>query len=187
MSDQTPQYPQQPSGAPQPESNRKSWPARHKFLTAIGVIIVLGIIGSATGGGSSEDTANTAVTGSTSDDTASSTPTEEAATAPEDDATTQAPAAKPAGNVIGNWAILTKHPKFGEAYGMFDSVKIDVKNISDSEDEPWLEIRLTKGNRLVTTFDCIGQTVRPGEVTTLDCSSMDDYAPWTDYEIKNAF
>lgn len=88
---------------------------------------------------------------------------------------------------VGNWDILTK-PQFGQQYGMFDTVKIKVKNVSDSEDEPWLEIRLTnKKGDLVTTFDCIGRTVEPGQTTTLECSSLDDYAAFTDYEIRNAF
>jgi hypothetical protein len=87
---------------------------------------------------------------------------------------------------VGNWNILNE-PKFGKQYGMFDTVKIDVKNVSASEDEPWLEIRLTnKAGDLVTTFDCLGDTVEPGQKTTLKCSSFDDYAPFADYEIKNA-
>ena len=175
-----------PTPAPQPQ--KKSWFARHKILTSIGVLVLLGAIfgGGSGSGGNSTKNVSERVTG-TSDATPS---TDEAAAQPADDATTQAPVkakAKPAGNVIGNWTILTKHPKFGQEYGTFKDVKIDVKNTSDSEDQPWLEIRLTKGNRLVTTFDCMGDTVRPGEITTLDCSSLDDYGTWTKYEIKNAF
>lgn len=88
---------------------------------------------------------------------------------------------------VGNWDIVGE-PNFGKEFGMFKNVKLTVKNVSDSDDEPWLEIRLTnKGGDLVTTFDCIGDTVEPGQKTTLDCSSLDDYAPFSDYEIKNAF
>ena len=90
------------------------------------------------------------------------------------------------GNVVGNWKLLNK-PKIKKEYGMFGTADLKVENISNSEDEPWLEIRLTKGRNLVTTFDCIGQTVRPDERTVLQCSSMDDYRPWTKMEIKNAF
>ena len=90
-------------------------------------------------------------------------------------------------NVVGNWQIKNM-PKFKrDPFDMFATVKLKVKNVSDSEDEPWLEIRLTRGKTLVTTFDCIGQTVRPGETTILDCESFDDYAKFTEYEIKNAF
>ena len=89
-------------------------------------------------------------------------------------------------NVVGNWEILNE-PKFGREFGTFKTVDLRVKNVSDSEDEPWLEIRLTKGDNLVTTFDCIGDTVRAGERTTLECFSGDDYRKFTDYEILNAF
>lgn len=89
---------------------------------------------------------------------------------------------------VGNWKIVTKKVNFPEEYGMFGTVKLKVKNVSDSEDEPWLEIRLTnKKGDLVTTYDCIGQSVEAGQRTTLECSSLDDYAPFSDYEIKNAF
>lgn len=178
MSDQPPQYPQMPY-QPQPEKKR-SWFARHKILTTLGVLVILSIIFGGGASGGSDTGGDNSVTGSQS----ASSSDDQAVSDSTSDETTSAP--KPKGNVVGNWLILTKHPKFGKEYGMFKTVKIDVKNISDSEDEPWLEIRLTKGNRLVTTFDCLSNTVRPGEVTTLDCSSMDDYAPFTKYEIKNA-
>lgn len=90
-------------------------------------------------------------------------------------------------NTIGNWKLLNK-PKIKKGqFGTFANVKLKVRNISDSEDEPWLEIRVTRGKNLVTTFDCIGRTIRPDETTTLDCSSMDNYKKWTEYEVKNAF
>jgi hypothetical protein len=89
---------------------------------------------------------------------------------------------------VGNWDILTARPEFKKEFGMFSTVKLKVKNVSGSEDEPWLEIRLTnKAGDLVTTYDCIGDTVEAGQSTTLECSSLDDWAPFTDYEIKNAF
>ena len=88
---------------------------------------------------------------------------------------------------VGKWGILNE-PQFGQEFGMFKSVKLEVRNVSDSDDEPWLEIRLTnKKGDLVTTYDCIGETVEPGQKTTLDCSSLDDYAEWSDYKIQNAF
>jgi hypothetical protein len=74
MSDQTPQYPQPPYGAPQPEPKRKSWFARHKIMTGLLVIVVLAIIGSAMGSGSgSSSSDNTASdnTASTSNDSSS--------------------------------------------------------------------------------------------------------------------
>lgn len=88
---------------------------------------------------------------------------------------------------VGNWDILNE-PKFGKEFGTFKTVDLKVKNVSDEDDEPWLEIRLTnKAGDLVATFDCIGDTVEPGQSTTLDCTSLDDYAAFDDYEIKNAF
>lgn len=90
---------------------------------------------------------------------------------------------------VGNWKIETKKVRFTkDAIDSFETIKLKVRNVSDSEDEPWLEIRaMNKAGDLVTTFDCIGQTVDAGQATTLDCTSLDDFAKVTDYEIKNAF
>ncbi|QNN53182.1 hypothetical protein [Nocardioides mesophilus] len=158
-----------------------------KLLIGLGAVFLLIIvIGAISGGGSDSTSADEESISGTNEDTA------EPAT--EDAGDTKEPAkeepaaeeSKPAGNTVGNWTILNK-PKFGQEYGMFKSVDLRVQNTSDSEDDPWLEIRLTNGNDLVTTFDCIGQTVRPGETTTLECSSLDDFRKFTDYEILNAF
>ncbi|WP_327355549.1 hypothetical protein [Streptomyces sp. NBC_01304] len=78
---QQPQYsqypPQQPFGAPQPQpphqqqQPKRSWIARHKVLTAVGAIVVLGVIGAAVGAGGSGDKDkgkdNTAHSGTKSD------------------------------------------------------------------------------------------------------------------------
>lgn len=128
-----------------------------------GVVVVLVVLGAiAGGGGDSETPVKGAVESSAG----------------------EAPAAD--ANVVGNWEILNE-PKFRREMGMFTTVDLRVRNVSDSEDEPWLEIRLTKGDNLVTTFDCVGDTVRAGERTTLECFSGDDYRKFTDYEILNAF
>ncbi|GAA3820419.1 hypothetical protein [Nocardioides panacisoli] len=98
----------------------------------------------------------------------------------------QKDSSKSAPGDVGNWDILNK-PTFGTEYGTWKIVDLKVKNVSKEDDEPWLEIRLTnKKNDLVATFDCVGNTVNPGQTTTLQCSSMDKVAPYTDYEIKNA-
>ncbi|MDG4864309.1 hypothetical protein P8605_39820 [Streptomyces sp. T-3] len=53
---QQPQHSQQPYGAPQPpQQPQRSWVARHKLLTAVGAIVVLGVIGAAVGAGGSGD------------------------------------------------------------------------------------------------------------------------------------
>lgn len=160
-----------------------------KILIGIVALFVIGGIFSSLGGGE-ESSADDTITATADEDATS----EEAAEDSEKDSVEPTKAEKRAAkkaekqaeNTIGNWYIMNK-PKFGEQYGMFDTVDLKVKNVSDSEDEPWLEIRLTKGNELVTTFDCIGRTVEAGQVTTLECSSLDDYRDFTDYEIQNAF
>lgn len=92
-------------------------------------------------------------------------------------------------SVIGNWKIENfKTLQFGEQYDMFKSVKLNVRNVSDETDSPWLEIRLTnKKGDLVASYDCIGDEYEPGQGGPLDCSSLDDFAPFTEWEIKNAF
>ncbi|WP_424213402.1 hypothetical protein ACN20G_15690 [Streptomyces sp. BI20] len=60
------QAPQAPHGQPpQPPRKRKSWFARHKVLTAIGVIAAIGIVGAAIGGGgdTDKDTTSASVSG----------------------------------------------------------------------------------------------------------------------------
>lgn len=105
----------------------------------------------------------------------------------EDDGSKSGDAQGGAKGEIGNWDILNE-PRFGKEFGMFKTVNLKVKNVSDEEDEPWLEIRLTnKKGDLVATFNCVGDTLEPGQTTTLECGSTDDYAPFADYEIKNAF
>ncbi len=86
MSDQTPQY----SQPPQPEPKRKSWPARHKILTTLGVLLLLGAIfgGGASGGGTDTPAADTNSTPAAAD-----TPTE-ATPAAEDTPTEATPAAE---------------------------------------------------------------------------------------------
>ena len=91
-------------------------------------------------------------------------------------------------SVVGNWKIENmKQIKFAEEYGMFATVSLKVRNVSDDADTPWLAIRLTdKKGDLIAEYDCIGDEYEPGQGGTVRCSSLDDYAPFADWEIKNA-
>ena len=91
-------------------------------------------------------------------------------------------------SVVGNWKIENmKQIKFAEEYGMFATVSLKVRNVSDDADTPWLAIRLTdKKGDLVAEFDCIGDEYEPGQGGTVRCSSLDDYAPFAEWEVKNA-
>lgn len=91
------------------------------------------------------------------------------------------------GGVVGNWDILNK-PKVAEEFGMFGTMKLNVRNNSDDTDQPFLDVRLTnKAGDLVTVYTCSGDEIEPGQKATVECFSTDDYAAWTDYEIKNTF
>jgi hypothetical protein len=93
MSNQTPQY-SQPPYQPQP-AKKPRWFARHKILTGIGVLFLIGIIFGGVNGGSSTETASTSTDSgsSSSADTSGSDTT--AADEPTTEPTTeQAPAKK---------------------------------------------------------------------------------------------
>lgn len=92
-------------------------------------------------------------------------------------------------NVVGNWTIENFNAiKFTEEYGSFKNVPLQVRNTSDGADSPWFEIRLTdKKGDLVASFDCIGDEYEAGQGGKVDCSTLDDFAPFADWEIKNAF
>jgi len=91
-------------------------------------------------------------------------------------------------SVVGNWKIENmKSLRFTEEYGMFKSVDLKVRNVSDEPDTPWFEIRLTnKAGDLVASYDCIGDEYEPKQGGTVDCSSFDDFGPFADWELKNA-
>jgi len=91
-------------------------------------------------------------------------------------------------SVVGNWKIENmKQIKFAEEYGMFATVSLKVRNVSDDADTPWLAIRLTdKKGDLIAEYDCIGDEYEPGQGGTVRCSSLDDYAPFAEWEVKNA-
>jgi hypothetical protein len=91
------------------------------------------------------------------------------------------------GGVVGNWDILNK-PQPKSEYGMFGTFNLKVRNNSDDADTPFLDVRLTnKAGDLVTAYTCAGDEIEPGQKATVQCFSTDDYAKWTDYEIKNSF
>lgn len=92
-------------------------------------------------------------------------------------------------NVVGNWTIENMgQVKFAEEYGSFKTIPLKVRNNSDEADSPWFEIRLTdaKGD-LVATFDCIGDEFEPDQGGNVDCSTLDDFAKFKDWELKDAF
>ena len=92
-------------------------------------------------------------------------------------------------NVVGNWTIENmKAVKFTEEYGSFKTIKLKVRNNTEEADSPWFEIRLTDAQGdLVATFDCIGDEFEPGQGGNVDCSTLDDYAKFKSWELKDAF
>ncbi|GAA4803306.1 FxLYD domain-containing protein [Nocardioides caeni] len=97
-------------------------------------------------------------------------------------------AGESAAGEVGNWDIVTDPVFKKDSLGTFATTKIKVKNVSDDNDTPWFEIRLTdKAGDLVATYDCIGDEVEPGQQAQIECISTDEFAQFKDYEIKNAF
>lgn len=92
-------------------------------------------------------------------------------------------------NVVGSWKLLNREElKFEkDMFDEFAIVELHVKNISDQDDAPFLDIRLTNGTLLVTTFTCSGNTIRPGESAVLECFSIDPFQKFTKVEILNSF
>lgn len=88
--------PPPPQGATQAEPKKRSWFARHKILTGLGVLILLGIVISlANGGKSSAPTASTSAASSSapSTSTSSTAPAAAATSAPSASSSAPAPAA----------------------------------------------------------------------------------------------
>lgn len=103
--------------------SQKSWPARHKFLTALGALVVLGGIAMATQGGGSEAPATT-----TSGDIAQVAPAKAAGlNTPVRDGNFEftVKSVKCGVTSVGPEAVATK------AQGQFCLVKVDVSNIGD--------------------------------------------------------
>ena len=131
------QQPPQQWGAPPPAPPRKSFVARHKILTVLGVLVVLGILVKAvSGGGSSTDAAGSGGAGSAGA-AASAATAPAAAAAP-------APAAAGVGTPVRDGkfeftvtAVEPGVPSIGsapltrKAQGQFVVVRITVSNIGD--------------------------------------------------------
>lgn len=96
MSEYPPQPPQgqwQPTNPPAPPVTKPSWFARHKILTGLGALLLVGTVGSALGGGGDTPSAGTSEpTGAASSSPAAAP----AASSPAASTAPAAPAAKPA-------------------------------------------------------------------------------------------
>ncbi len=144
-----PGQPGQPGGfvPPQPTEPKKNWFARHKFLTVVGAIIAIAIVGSALGGGGTpadKPVASPSASPNVTQDGTDATNPEAEPTVEE--VTEEAPA-EPDGLRIGDAAVagdmvytVTKvenksvvGPSFSEtkAKGMFVVVTLDVTNNSN--------------------------------------------------------
>ena len=139
--------PGQPPIAPAPEPARKSWFARHTFLTVAGAIAAIAIIAAIAGGGGdgADDTAAPAATTAAATEAAATDATTEQAPA-----TTEAPAPEPAEVVPGIGATVadgkfgfvvtsveTGIPSIGDdmfgtqAQGAYTFVHVTITNIGD--------------------------------------------------------
>ncbi len=133
---------QHPTPAPA-EQPRRSWFARHKILTAIGVVVLVAVVGSALGGGD-DDAPTTADTAAPADAVPGGEETPAAPAAPEEP---EAPAEQPAAGVgtpvrdgkfeftvtsVAPGVARVGDDLFGEdAQGQFLLVHLRVTNIGD--------------------------------------------------------
>lgn len=166
----TPGYPA-PGGQPGvPPAPRKSWFARHKILTGLGVVVLLVIVGASLGGGGGDEpTAPAAVAGAGADETADTgtdaeAPVEEQPEEPPaEEPVPEQPAAPGIGTAVRDGkfeftvtSVETGVPSVGDQYlsqeaqGQYVLVHMTVKNIGDEAQ------MFTGGNQQLT--DTEGRT-----------------------------
>ena len=174
----------QPTNPPAPPVKEQSWFARHKILTGIlGLVVVGGLAGALGGGG---DTPSTA---STDPSTASSAASAASAASPA--ATPQAAAQQPkvdpddVGNETnpvtiaegkafdvrkfaysGGWKVISND------FGM-EVKNLKVTNNRDDRDGAIVEIKYMKGSEVLASIDCTSDQILPGQTVTLSCFSGD--------------
>lgn len=182
MSDQHDYQPQQPgqwqpANPPAPPVKQQNWFMRHKIITGILGLVVVGILAGSLGGGG--DTPSAAST----EPATASTPAA-AAAVPEVPA---APKVDPddVGNETNPVTIVEGKAfdvrKFSYAAGwkvISNDFGMEVKNLKvtnnrDDRDGAIVEIKYMKGSEVLASIDCTSDQILPGQTVTLNCFSGD--------------
>ncbi|MDT0214718.1 hypothetical protein Q9R29_12565 [Rothia sp. ARF10] len=181
-----PQQPQQgqwqPAYPPAPPVKQQNWFMRHKIVTGVLGLVVLGTVAGALGGG--EDTPDSTTTTPT---TASSPAAGAASSAPAAPAAPAAPKVDPddVGNEANPVTIVEGKAfdirKFAYAAGWkitsndfgMEVENLKVTNNRDDRDGAIVEIKFMKGSEVLASVDCTSDQILPGQTVTLSCLSGD--------------
>lgn len=178
-----PQQPQgqwQPAYPPAPPVKQQNWFMRHKIITGILGLLVIGTIaGALGGGGDAADTATTQPTtaGSPVAGGASSAPAAEPA-APKVDPDDVGNEANPVTIVEGKafdirkFAYAAGWKVTSNDFGM-ELANLKVTNNRDDRDGAFVQIKYMKGSEVLATIDCTSDQILPGQTVTLSCFSTD--------------
>ena len=166
---------------------QQNWFLRHKILTAILALFVIGVIASAAGSGGDPKipaAGNTDTTSDTSDTAGNSEP----ATSNEPEAAAPDNSTKGKGPLVwGNWETVGSIDVKDDGLNDY-ALTFRAKNTGDSPDEGFFTVTVLKGQNILGTMTCSTSTVQPGAIGTADCISTDTYTKgWTEVTIENAF
>ena len=182
--DYAPQQPQgqwQPAYPPAPPVKQQSWLMRHKIITGILGLVVIGTIAGALGGGGdapSTATTEPATTASTPDaGGAASAPVAEPS-APKVDPDDVGNEANPVTIVEGKafdirkFAYAAGWKVTSNDFGM-ELTNLKVTNNRGERDGAFVQIKYMKGSEVLATIDCNSDQILPGQTVTLSCFSAD--------------
>jgi len=170
---------------------QQNWFMRHKILTAILALFVIGIIASAAGAGGDDTPAasDPATTQTPDGSTASQTPSStEPESEPEPEPEVADNSTKGKGPLVwGNWETVGSIKLTDDGLNSY-GLTFRAKNTGDSPDEGFFTVTVLKAQDILGTLTCSTSTVQPGAIGTADCFSTDDYTKgWTEITIENAF
>lgn len=155
--------------------SQRNWFARHKILTAIGALFIIGVIGTAAGGGSKTNTSAGDPLATTSD-AATTQPTAEA---PAPVATSAAPAAaavpaKPSKPNDKGW-VLESFQARNDGVGDFGGTA-RITNTNSEATTATFTITLARGGQQIASLQGSAQSVAAGKTVTVQLISQDKYS-----------
>jgi hypothetical protein len=183
MSDNPNYHPQpgqwQPTNPPAPPVKQQSWFMRHKILTGIlGLVVVGGLAGALGGGGDTPSTALTdPMTTSSSAAPAAATPqaaAEQPKVDPDDVGNETNPVTIVEGKAfdVREFAYAAGWKVTSNDFGM-EVKNLKVTNNRDDRDGAIVEIKFMKGSEVLASIDCTSDQIIPGQTVTLSCFSGD--------------
>ena len=163
----------QPTNPPAPPVKEQSWFARHKILTGIlGLVVVGGLAGALGGGGDTPSAASTEPATASTPAAASAAP--EAPAAPKVDPDDVGNETNPVIIVEGKAFDVRK---FSYAAGWkvtssdfgMELKNLKVTNNRGDRDGAFVQIKYMKGSEVLATIDCNSDQILPGQTVTLSC------------------